>query len=95
MRDTRTNNSNEYLINKRKRDSGSLPTVTSRCRLCKSNIEDVTHITSSCPMMLSHNYLPMRHDAVAKAVFMSHVKKHVGVGVRFRNEHEFIEKQGD
>ena len=37
----------------------------------------------------------MCHDAVAKAVLMSHVRKHVGVGVRFRNEHEFIEKQGD
>ena len=85
----------KYLINKRQRDFGSLPTVTSRCRLCKSNIEDVTHIISSCPMMLSRYYLPMRHNAVAKAVFMSHVKKHVGEGVRFPIEHEFIEKQSD
>ena len=46
-------------------------------------------------MMSSRYYLPIRHDAVAKAVFMSHVKKHVGEGVQFPNEHEFIEKQGD
>ena len=85
----------KYLINKRQRDSGTLPTVNNRCRLCKSNIEDVTHIISSCPMMSSRYYLPMRHDAVAKAVFMSHLKKHAGKEIRFPNEHEFIEKQGD
>ena len=87
--------STKYLINKRQRDSGALPTGNCRCRLCKSSIEDVTHIISSCPMMSSRYYLPMRHDAVAKAVFMAHVKKHVGEGIRFPNEHEFIEKQGE
>ena len=61
----------------------------------KSNVEDITHIISSCPMMSSRYYLPMRHDPVAKAVFMSHLKKHVGEGVPFPNEHEFIEKHGD
>ena len=85
----------KYLINKRQRDSGSPPSVNNRCRLCKSNVEDITHIISSCPMMSSRYYLPMRHDPVAKAVFMSHLKKHVGEGVPFPNEHEFIEKHSD
>ena len=87
--------STKYLINKRQRDSGVPPTVNNRCRLCKSNIEDITHVISSCPMMSSRYYLPMRHDPVAKAVFKSHLKKHVGEGVQFPNEYEFIEKHGD
>ena len=87
--------STKYLINKRQRDSGVQPTVNNRCRLCKSNIEDITHVISSCPMMSSRYYLPMRHDPVAKAVFKSHLKKHVGEGVQFPNEYEFIEKHGD
>ena len=82
----------KYLINKRQRDSGSTSTVTSRCHLCKSNFEDITHVISLCPMISSHYCLPTCHDAVAKAVFMSHLKKHVGEGVMFPNEHEFIEK---
>ena len=46
-------------------------------------------------MLSSRYYLPMRHDAGAKALFMSHLKNHVGEGVQFPNEHEFIEKHGD
>ena len=74
----------KYLINKRQRDSGSLPAVNNRCHLCKSNVEDVTHVISLCPMMSRRCYLPMRHDPVAKAVFMSHLKKHVGEWVQFQ-----------
>ena len=40
-------------------------------------------------------YLPMRHDAVTKAVFISYLKKHVGEVVQFPKEREFIKKHGD
>ena len=40
-----------FLINKRKHDSGKEPTCNIKCRLCKNNVEDVNHIISSCPEM--------------------------------------------
>ena len=43
----------EYLLNKRQRDEGKTPTINNKCRLCKTNIEDITHIISACPMMSS------------------------------------------
>ena len=46
-------------------------------------------------MMSSRYYLPLRHDPVAKAIFLEHTKKNANTEVRFRNENEFIEKIGD
>ena len=40
-----------------------------KCRLCKSQVEDIAHVISSCPKMSSRYYLPMRHDIVAKYLY--------------------------
>ena len=85
----------KYLINKRQRDEGKTPTISNKCRLCKTNIEDITHIISAYPMMSSRYYLPLLHDPVTKAVYLEHTKKNANTEVRFRNENEFIEKVGD
>ena len=82
----------KYLINKRQRDEGKTPTISNKCRLCKINIEDITHMISACPMMSSRYYLPLRHDPVAKAIYLEHTKKNANTEVKFRNENEFIEK---
>ena len=58
--------STKFLINKRQRDSGQEPTCNNKCKLCKSNVEDVNPIISSCPEMSIRFYLPIRHDVVAK-----------------------------
>ena len=80
----------KYLINKRQRNEGKTPTISNKCRLCKTNIEDITHIISACPMMSSRYYLPLRHDPVAKAIYLEHTKKNANTEIKFRNENEFI-----
>ena len=30
-----------------------------KCRLCKVNVEDITHVISSCPNMITRYYLPL------------------------------------
>ena len=62
--------STKYLINKRQHDEGKTPTITNKCRLCKTNTEDITHIISACPMISSRYYLPLQHDPVAKAIYL-------------------------
>ena len=46
-------------------------------------------------MMASRYLLPLRHDPIAKAIYLVHTKKNPNTEVRFRNENEFIEKIGD
>ena len=65
----------KYLINKRARDSGKEPPYDNKCRLCKTNVEDVIHIKSCCPFMSARYYLPMRHDMVAKTLYKEIIKK--------------------
>ena len=43
----------KYLLSKRQHDEGKTPTINNKCRLCKTNVEDFTHIISACPMMSS------------------------------------------
>ena len=50
----------------KKRSKNTL--MSDKCRLCKSNIEDIHHITSSCPQLSSRYYLPLRHNIIAKCV---------------------------
>ena len=82
----------KYLINKRQQDEGKTQTICNKCRLCKENIKDITHIISACPMMSSQYYLPLQHNPVAKAIYLEHTKKNVSTEVKFRNENEFIKK---
>ena len=65
----------KYLINKRARDAGKKPPCDNKCRLCKTNVEDVIHIISCCPFMSARYYLPMRHDMVAKTLYKNIIKK--------------------
>ena len=65
----------KYLINKRARDAGKKPPCDNKCRLCKTNFEDVIHIISCCPFMSARYYLPMRHDMVAKTLYKEMIKK--------------------
>ena len=85
----------KYLINKRQRDERKTPTISNKFRLCKTNIEDITHIISACSMMSSRYYLPLRHDPIAKAIYLEHTKKNANTEVKFRNENAVIEKIGD
>ena len=54
----------KYLKRKRQIDSGQQPTMNNKCHLCKSSVEDVNHVISSCPKMSARYYLPLRHDAL-------------------------------
>ena len=85
----------KYLINKRQRDERKTPTISNKFRLCKTNIEDITHFISACSMMSSRYYLPLRHDPIAKAIYLEHTKKNANTEVKFRNENAVIEKIGD
>ena len=85
----------KYLIKKRQGDEGKTPNISNKCRLYKTNIEDITHIISACPMISSRHCLPLQHDPVAKAIYLKHTKKNANTEVKFRNEKEFIEKIGD
>ena len=63
------------LLNKRARDAGKERPCDNKCRLCKTNVEDVIHIISGCPFMSARYYLPMRHDMVAKILYKEIIKK--------------------
>ena len=87
----------KYLINKRARDTGKKPPYDNKCRLSKTNVEDVIHIISCCPFMSALYYLPMRHDLVAKTFYKEIIKKnHPEIEVpKEINEQEYIQKVGD
>ena len=83
----------KYLIHKRQRDNGITPSSDNKCRLCRTNIEDITHIISACPLMSTGYYLPLRHDQVGKIIYKEHVKKHTSSSkVTLNNEPEYIYK---
>ena len=87
----------KYLINKRARDAGKEPPCDNKCRLCKTNVEDVIHIISCCPFMPSRYYLPMRHNMVAKTLYKEIIKKnHPEIEApKEINKQEYIQKVGD
>ena len=67
-----------------------------KCRLCKAAVEDIVHITSSCPLMSSRFYLPFRHDIVAKELYKRHIKKFTNTVIDTNKlPHETIHKFGD
>ena len=59
----------EDLIPRREKLHQQPSTTGNKCRLCKKEVEDVTHILSSCSKMSSRYYLPLRHDIIAKYVY--------------------------
>lgn len=80
----------KYLISRRNK------TKDDKCRLCKVAVEDITHVTSCCPLMSSRYYLPLRHDVVAKEIYRNHIKKHTGTDIDVNKlPDQSIEKIGD
>ena len=65
----------KYLKQNRQIDYGQQPTMNNKCCLCKSNVEDVNHVISSCPKMSARYYLPLRHDALVKYVLKAVIMK--------------------
>ena len=51
----------KYIQKKRRKKT----LMSDKCRLCKSNVEDIHHIASSCPQLSSRYYLPLRHNVTA------------------------------
>ena len=46
----------KYLLNKRARNAGKEPACDNKCRLFKTNVEDVIHIISGCSFMSARYY---------------------------------------
>ena len=63
------------LIYRRQRLNSQPTTNDNKCRLCKTQVEDITHILSSCCKISSRYFFPMRHDVVAKHVYETIRKK--------------------
>ena len=51
------------------------PDCNNKCRLCTTNIENISHVIARCCNMSTRYYLPLRHDEVAKTLLNSHLKK--------------------
>ena len=48
----------KHIRNKRGCYLGKTSTCNSKCRLCHTAIEDVTHVICNCPEMSARYYLP-------------------------------------
>lgn len=63
-------------MNKRTKHVRKEPPCDNKSRLCKTHVEDVTHIISNCHFMSAHYYLPVKHNMVdtlfKKVTKMSH-----------------------
>ena len=46
-----------------------ISTTDNKCRLCKKEFEDVTHILCNCSKMPSRYHLPLRHNVIGKYVY--------------------------
>ena len=83
----------KFLKHKRQIDAGVTPEGNNKCRLCKSNVEDVNHIISSSNQMSARYYLPLRHDIIASNVLKMIIKKnHPERRVKLLNEPEYVIK---
>ena len=83
----------KFLKHKRQIGAGITPEGNNKCRLCKSNVEDVNHIISSCNQMSAKYYLPLRHDVIASNVLKMIIKKnHPERRVKLLNESEYVIK---
>jgi hypothetical protein len=70
--------STKFLVHKRLVESGKQPDFDNRCRLCKSKVEDISHIMAGCEKMAPTYYTPLRHDVVAKCIWNSIHREHCG-----------------
>ena len=82
--------STKYLVNKRELDSGKPATSDNKCRLCRRQVEDISHVIGNCEKMSSRYYLPLRHDVVAKTIW----NEITGGQSSVLKQDEFIEVNG-
>ena len=55
----------KYIQKKRSKNT----MMSDKCRHCKSNVEDIHHIASSCPQLSSRYYVPLQHNVIAKCFY--------------------------
>ena len=83
----------KFLKHKRYIDAAITPSGNKNCRICKSYVEDVNSIISSCNQMSASYYLPLHHNAIASNVLKMIIKKnHHKRHVKLLNELEYIIK---
>ena len=86
--------STKHLKNKRAVDNRKTPDCNNKCRLCTTNVEDISHIIAGCSHMSTRYYLPLRHDEVAKTVLNTHIKKYnLASEVKLSADPEYIYKE--
>ena len=85
----------KYLKNKRARDTGKTPDRNNKCRLCTTNVENISHIIAGCSHMSARYYLLLlRHDEVAKTLLNSHLKRfYPSENITLSSEPEYIYKE--
>ena len=71
-------------------DSGKPATSDNKCRLCRRQVEDISHVIGNCEKMSSRYYLPLRHDVVAKTIW----NEITGGQSSVLKQDEFIEVNG-
>ena len=67
---------------------------TRKCRLCKVNVEDITHVLSSCPNMSALYYLPLRYDTIAETIYTALRKKEDSNAKIYCNKSKFVCNEG-
>ena len=83
----------KLLKHKRQIDAGITPAGNNKCRICKSNVEDVNHIISSCNQMSASYYLLLCHDVIASNALQMIIKKnHPERHVKLLNKPEHVIK---
>ena len=84
----------KYLRYKRAQDSRKTPDCNNKCRLCTTNVEDISHVIAGCSHMSARYYLPLRHSEVAKTLLNSHLKKfYPSKNIILSSEPEYIYKE--
>ena len=93
---TRSRNSYKYLKRKHQIDFGQQRTMNNKCYLCKSSVEYINHVISSCPKKSGKHYPPLHHDALVKYVLKAVImKNHPDMKYRELAEYEYIIKHDD
>ena len=73
---------------RREKKAGLQAKHSSKCQLCKVNVEDITYVISSCSNMSARYYLALQHDTIAEAIYTALGKK------EDPNKSEFVYNEG-
>ena len=90
----------KFLKHRRQLDAGIAPAGNNKCRLCRSNVEDINHIVEDvnhiillCNQISARYYLPLRHDVIASNLLKMIIKKNYQERhVKLLNENEYVIK---